>query len=199
MCLTFARPKRILEAVHSFLGQNYTGEKELVILNDFDKQAIRLEHPEVTVINLSRRFRTLGEKRNAAAALCRHDLLAVWDDDDIYLFLFGQVIGRSKNYDHIKPSEIFYLYRWQGTQSYHLSGFGLDSAFNSGYEKILEYVLYQLQTERLKRVKSYWSRNGAPITPKWLINTSLTWRSMIAALHCSPLICSSVVKIAEAA
>jgi hypothetical protein len=71
MCLTFARPKRILdEAVHSFLGQNYTGEKELVILNDFDKQVIRLEHPEVTVINLSRRFRTLGEKRNAAARLC---------------------------------------------------------------------------------------------------------------------------------
>jgi hypothetical protein len=39
----------------------------------------------VTVVNLPRRIRTLGEKHNAAVALASHDLLFVWDDDDIYL------------------------------------------------------------------------------------------------------------------
>ncbi len=43
------------------------------------------DHPEVQVINLPRRFRTLGEKMNAAVALASHDLLFVWDDDDVYL------------------------------------------------------------------------------------------------------------------
>src|ERR1017187_5707985 len=86
MCLTFGRPQRILEeAVYSFLNQDYAGPKELLILNDFAQQTIFFEHPQVTVVNLSERFGSVGEKRNAAAALCRHDLLAVWDDDDIYL------------------------------------------------------------------------------------------------------------------
>jgi glycosyltransferase involved in cell wall biosynthesis len=193
MCLTFARPKLLLEeAVYSFLNQDYAGEKELLILNDFEHQTIVFRHPQVTVVNLSSRFHTLGEKRNAAVALCRHDFLAVWDDDDIYLphrlsfsvsrydagrrffkpskaFIlndamvsgpkralfhsgsmwhralfdqvggyahmnagedqeieakFAAVIGTAKDYDAIQPSEVFYLYRWLGTGSYHLSDFG---------------------------------------------------------------------------
>jgi hypothetical protein len=39
----------------------------------------------VRVINLPRRLRTVGEKMNMAVALASHDLLFVWDDDDIYL------------------------------------------------------------------------------------------------------------------
>src|SRR4051794_28836956 len=86
MCLTFARPRRIVEeAVYSFLNQDYPGEKELLLLNDFDQQTIAFDHPQVTIVNIPSRFHSLGEKRNAAAALCRHDLMAVWDDDDIYL------------------------------------------------------------------------------------------------------------------
>src|SRR5262249_36866731 len=61
------------------------GEKELIILNDLDEQTLLFEHPQVQVVNVKRRFRTLGEKANAATALASHDLLFVWDDDDIYL------------------------------------------------------------------------------------------------------------------
>ena len=86
MCLTFGRPRLIVEeAVYSFLNQDYGGDKELLILNDFDRQAYAFNHPQVIVVNVPSRFHTVGEKRNAAAALCRHDLLAVWDDDDIFL------------------------------------------------------------------------------------------------------------------
>ena len=209
MCLTFARVHLLEEAIHSFLVQDYPGEKELVVLNDFSPQILRFDHPEVTVINLPVRFRTLGEKRNAAAALARHDLLAVWDDDDIYLphrlrfsadtydpekrFFkpihgfqlnndvvsgpmrhvfhsgamwhrslfdevggyahmgrgqdkeierrFKKVVGPGMNYEEIKPAEIYYLYRWRGTHSYHNSGFAPGA---EGSEAVLRYAYEHL-------------------------------------------------------
>src|SRR5207248_7600475 len=73
------------EAIQSFLLQEYPGEKELIVLNDFDQQRLVFDHPEVRILNVPRRFRTLGEKYNAAVALAAHDLLFVWEDDDIYL------------------------------------------------------------------------------------------------------------------
>lgn len=84
-CLTYGRPRLLEEAIHSFLQQDYAGPKELIVLNDYADQILELDHPEVQVINLPRRFRSLGEKLNAAVALASHDLLFVWDDDDVYL------------------------------------------------------------------------------------------------------------------
>ena len=37
------------------------------------------------MVNLPKRLRTVGEKMNLAVSLAAHDLLSVWDDDDIYL------------------------------------------------------------------------------------------------------------------
>ena len=84
-CLTYGRPRLLEEAIHSFLQQDYIGPKEMIVLNDYADQILELDHPEVQVINLPKRFRTVGEKMNAAAALASHDLLFVWDDDDVYL------------------------------------------------------------------------------------------------------------------
>ncbi|MBS0208881.1 MAG: glycosyltransferase family 2 protein, partial [Planctomycetes bacterium] len=194
MCLTFGRPQVLEEAIESFLRQDYTGGKELIVLNDCAQQTLVFDHPDVAVVNVSKRFKTVGEKRNACAALASHDLLLVWDDDDIFLphrisfslahfdakkgffkpskalmlnngavsgpksnlfhsgscftrdlfnrahgyahmgsgqdldleQAFERLIGRGKNYNSIKPEEIFYLYRWGGTGSFHLSGFGRD-------------------------------------------------------------------------
>jgi hypothetical protein len=85
ICPTYARPELLEEAIQCFLMQDYPGPKELIVLNDFDRQLLVFDHPEVSVVNLPRRFRTLGEKMNAAVALTTHDLIFVWDDDDIYL------------------------------------------------------------------------------------------------------------------
>jgi hypothetical protein len=249
MCLTFARPVRLLEeAVHSFLNQDYPGEKELLILNDFDRQVIRFDHPQVQVVNVSRRFRTVGEKRNAAAALCSHDLLAVWDDDDIFLphrlsfsvarydetrrffkpsraftlndgvlsgpkanlfhsgslwhrslfdevggyrhmgsgqdhdleVRFDKVIGGHKNHDGIQPSEIYYLYRWAGTQSYHLSGFGRDgNGKKSGNDKVMEYALRKLKEGKI-------AAGELTLEPQWSIDYSRLAREYVAGLSTSP-------------
>ena len=85
LCLTYGRPAQLEEAIESFLRQEYAGAKELIVLNDYAEQHLRCDRPDVRVVNIARRFRTVGEKYNAAAALATHDLLFVWDDDDLYL------------------------------------------------------------------------------------------------------------------
>ena len=230
MCLTYGRPQLLEEAIQSFLLQNYSGPKELVVLNDFDKQTLEFVHPEVVVINVPRRFHSLGEKRNACAALCSHDILFVWDDDDIFLphrltysvrmfeptkgyfksskgfvlnngalsgpnmniyhsascfsrilfneahgyrhmgsgqdldleLAFESMIGKDKNYKDASLDEIYYLYRWAGTGSYHLSGFGKDNpSGETGNKKVERYVQQQVNRQVLSvgnvKLEPHWS------------------------------------------
>jgi hypothetical protein len=84
-CCTYGRPHLLEEAIESFLRQDYQGEKELVILNDFAGHTLVFEHPEVTIINLTERIMPLGRKFNLAGRYCLGDILMPWEDDDIYL------------------------------------------------------------------------------------------------------------------
>lgn len=81
---TYGRPLYVNEAVAMFLEQDYPA-KELIILNDCPGQIFTCDLPEVHVINASERYPTLGEKRNACIDLARGEIIAVWDDDDVYL------------------------------------------------------------------------------------------------------------------
>lgn len=85
ICPTYGRVELLEEAIESFLRQDYPGQKELIVLNDYAEQTLIFDHPEVRVINLPTRFQSVGEKYKAAAALASHDLIFVWHDDDIYL------------------------------------------------------------------------------------------------------------------
>jgi hypothetical protein len=85
ICLPYGRPELLEEAIYAFLQQDYQGQKELVILNDHAGQFLAFDHPDVIIANLPKRFRTTAEKRNAAVALCSHELIFVWDEEDIYL------------------------------------------------------------------------------------------------------------------
>ena len=85
LCPTFARVALLEEAVESFLRQDYAGEKELIVLNDFTEQFLHFEHPEVHVHNLGERATSLGEKRHKAAELSSGEFLMTWGDDDIHL------------------------------------------------------------------------------------------------------------------
>lgn len=84
-CPTYARPQLLEEAIESFLNQDYTGKKELVILNDMPEQKLQYDHPEIRIVNSPVRISPLGKKFNECVNLCRGDVLFVWDDDDIYL------------------------------------------------------------------------------------------------------------------
>jgi hypothetical protein len=250
MCLTFGRPQRILEeAVYSFLNQDYPGAKELLILNDFTRQTIVFDHPQVSVVNAPTRFGTVGEKRNAAAALCRYVLIAVWDDDDIYLphrlsfslskydptrrffkptlaFVlskgvlrgpcpnrfhsssmwhrslldevggyapmgsgedadiearFKAVVGPEMTYGLIEPGEIYYIYRWSGTESYHLSGFGRDGAGQSGNDKVMEYVRLQFERGAIRSgeivLEPQWSIDYSQLVKDYIATNATVWEA----------------------
>jgi glycosyltransferase involved in cell wall biosynthesis len=83
---TYGRSVELLnEAVQCFLDQDYKGDKELVIYNDYKNVQFAFDHPEVRIVNSSEREPTLGAKYNATVALARHDYICLWDDDDIYL------------------------------------------------------------------------------------------------------------------
>lgn len=85
LCPTFGRVSLLEEAIESFLRQDYGGWCELVVCNDLIEQQLVFNHPKVRVINESFRHPTLGDKRNATAALAYGDLLLTWGDDDIHL------------------------------------------------------------------------------------------------------------------
>lgn len=84
ICATYGRPSHLEEAIACFLNQTYPN-KELIILNSLPDQELRFDHPQVKIINLSRRPATLGECRNMAIQQCSGEWLVTWDDDDIYL------------------------------------------------------------------------------------------------------------------
>ena len=85
VCCTYLRPKHLGWLIKCFLEQDYP-DRELVILDDAGQyEGQRGDRWELVSVN--RRFRSLGEKRNAAVAMTSPDVdaLAVWDDDDLYL------------------------------------------------------------------------------------------------------------------
>jgi glycosyltransferase involved in cell wall biosynthesis len=96
------------EAVESFLRQDYL-EKELIVLNDCPGQELVCDVPGVVVVNVSRRFRSLGEKLNAGMALASGSLLTNWDDDDISLpWRLSTSIARLGEADYYNPGAYWY-------------------------------------------------------------------------------------------
>lgn len=85
VCPTFCRAYLLEEAIESFLRQDYPGEKELIICNDFVHQELVYSHPNVKVINLPERCPNLGNKRNVAYSHATGDVFLTWGDDDIHL------------------------------------------------------------------------------------------------------------------
>ncbi len=244
ICLTYGRPEVLEEALASFLRQEYPGPKELIVVNDYAEQTLVFDHPEVCVINVSNRFRTVGEKMNAAVALASHDLLFVWDDDDIYLphrlrfciahfdphkgffkpdkawfWNDGALSGPTKNLFHagscwsrtlfdavrgygadgtgydlvfekrltqqfpgstktyaIKPEEIYYLYRWIGTGSYHMSQFGdVKLGENVGHHEVASFV-------QQRAIRGEIRRGLIPLQPGWKTDYRQLVSSYIATL-----------------
>jgi hypothetical protein len=151
--------------------------------------------PEVHVFNIPRRFRTIGEKRNACCGLCTGEVIVPWDDDDIHLpWRLSYSLQQMKNRQYFKPDKLwywtegkvslrkavahamgawskelfdkvggydhiqsgqdqtietdlryvedtpvenaFYIYRFPGTGSYHLSAHG----FGKGFEEAKKFV-----------------------------------------------------------
>lgn len=112
-CLTYGRPGLLLEAIESFLRQDYPGEKELIVLNDQPGVVLNFDHPEVKMINRPERVETIGGKRNKCARLSVGQILIPWDDDDIHLpWRISVIVSEMKNYHFFKPKRF-----WVSTQN----------------------------------------------------------------------------------
>jgi glycosyltransferase involved in cell wall biosynthesis len=224
LCITFGRTTLLDEAVESFLRQDYAGPKELIILNDLSALEIRGDIPGVTIVNLPRRMRTIGEKRNASVALARGDYLFPWDDDDISLpwrisvsmrrllagaeyfkpdrYWFLRKDGTLDPHPHVNMAhamgawtrrlfleaggypaiqsgqdtelehrfastgrrqvetipteELFYIYRWAVTGSYHLSQHGKGQGFDQAAVAVAG-------VEGIHELRSHWQRDYAEL------------------------------------
>lgn len=164
VCPTFARAYLLEEAIESFHRQDYPGEKELIICNDFVEQELIYDHPEVKVINLKERCKTLGEKKNKTCSFATGELLLTWEDDDIHLP--GRITRMVKSLQDSKREFVFegpyfVLYggkmykkdtRTQGTHiitkrlfeaspKYPLMNSGQDTEFNKILQRYIGYVL----------------------------------------------------------
>ncbi len=78
------RVSTLEETLYSFLNQDDLSGSEMVIINDYPEQKLMFDHPQVRVYNVLP-FRTIGEKENFAVECCRGEIIAVTDDDDVYM------------------------------------------------------------------------------------------------------------------
>ncbi len=127
ICPTYNRSPKyqwlVEEAIESFLRQDYP-DKELIILNDCPGQELICNVPDVTVINLPRRFRSYGEKLNAAIALAQGSIIALWNDDDIMLpWRISKSLEKLGSADYYNP-QVYWFLDPQGLHKDHAMGVG---------------------------------------------------------------------------
>jgi hypothetical protein len=86
-CITYGRVDTLVEALYSFIIQDYPQDRcELIIVNDYPLQELVYDmQPNIRIFNLKETFPIIGDKENFAIEKCQGELIAVWDDDDIAL------------------------------------------------------------------------------------------------------------------
>ena len=63
---TYGRVSFLEECLQSFLQQEYSGDSEMVIINDYPLQKLIFDHPKVRIFNLDETFGIIGEQENFA-------------------------------------------------------------------------------------------------------------------------------------
>ncbi|MCX4092574.1 glycosyltransferase family 2 protein [Nocardia sp. alder85J] len=89
ICPTYQRPNYLRRQVENFLAQTYSGELEMLILDDSPEPSAYLlgaEYRErgVRYLHMPAERLTIGYKLRTMASLARGGLIAVFDDDDYY-------------------------------------------------------------------------------------------------------------------
>ena len=85
ICPTYKRPQQLRNALACFLAQDYPESRcELIILDDAGQFPEQIG-TNWRLISTRRRFENLPSKFNALLKECRGDIVAVWEDDDVFL------------------------------------------------------------------------------------------------------------------
>lgn len=83
LTLTYQRHHLLEEAMESFLQQDFSGEAEMLIVNDSPKTEYHFEHPNIRILNLTERFPSIGSKLRFGFCQCKYDHVYRLDDDDL--------------------------------------------------------------------------------------------------------------------
>ena len=112
ICCTYLRSHLLDHLLECWLRQDYPKDRcELVILDDAGEYRPQ-RGANWQLVSIDRRFSSLGEKRNASAALASMDTDAfcVWDDDDLYLPWALSASARALEQAPLsRPSRVLYL------------------------------------------------------------------------------------------
>lgn len=97
------------EAIESWKRQTYQN-KDLLVLNDCQEQTLVLrDEPGITMVNVPRRFHSLGEKYNAAFAMTDGEIVCYLDHDDLWLPRhLEQSIARLGSHAYYNPRHSFF-------------------------------------------------------------------------------------------
>lgn len=115
LCPTYRRPRLLENAIACFLAQDYPAERRRLLILDDAGQIVPQEGDGWRVLSVSSRWPNLPAKYNALAQYAwewvRPDILAVWEDDDIYLPWHLRVhVEAQKDAAWAKPSTVWSLY-----------------------------------------------------------------------------------------
>lgn len=188
-CATYGRPKVLEEAVESFLKQDYTGEKEIIILNDFKDHKLYFDHPQVKIFNLEKRIFPLGKKFNEVANLCTGEIIFAWEDDDIYLpnrvsLTVSRLLAESKKIFHTRQAYVEASEKklmnsieyWKTSVLFHSNLAMYKDVFKKcgGYTEIDEIDLDSRSIEKFFKIQNYKSEkiNQNEIFYIYRINTN---------------------------
>ncbi len=169
LSVTYKRPKELAAVIECFLRQDYPAElRELIVLDDAGQYANQAGN-RWRLVSSPVRFRTLGEKRNASAALVSPDVDAycVWDDDDIYLpWHMSAAVAALKDADYTIPIVIYtdrrdHLERKQNQYLFH----GAWAFRREAFERVGGYPFMQSGQDQglLRRFKAAQLRRADPI------------------------------------
>jgi len=169
ICCTYKRPKLLEEAIECFLRQDYPAAlREMIVLDDAGQYQNQVGDGW-RLVSSPVRFRTLGEKRNASAALVSSDVDAycVWDDDDIYLpWHMSAAATALERSDFAIPGTVMidkrtHLERKMNDSLFH----GAWSFRRTAFDQVNGYPFIQSGQDQalLKRLKSGKLRNADPL------------------------------------
>ena len=136
LTLTYQRKDLLEEAIHSFLNQTELEDAEMVIINDCPVVEYRLDNPKVKIINLNKRFSSVGKKLEWGFTQCKGDIVYRLDDDDL---LTPWALELQREYHITSPDSD--IYRCQKHYFFsHNEYQGLADSVNNGNAYRTEWV-----------------------------------------------------------
>jgi hypothetical protein len=128
LTLTYQRHYLLEEAIESFLRQDFSGESEMVIINDSPIVEYVFEHPKIRIINLKERFPSIGHKLKFGFSHCKYDYIYRLDDDDLMA-----PWALSHTWDDINAHPDYEIYRSDGHYYFEHNKYkGISGSVNNG-------------------------------------------------------------------